>query len=181
MYKRFSPFATHSTRHGLGKPLTPQIIHFLGGAIRRWSKNETGFFMEEATKVWESEGGAGSSPRCNSISKSTFNPGLPFVRHKMSGTPSQLEWAEQIRPRVNTEFDRVAKALTAATSHRGEQDRADTQAVIAILEEKRAEVMAKEQAGYFIREWQELRDQVRKMIGQDSRYQAIKARKAARR
>ncbi len=99
----------------------------------------------------------------------------------MSGTPSQLEWAEQIRPRVNTEFDRVAKVLTAATSRRGEQDRVDTQAVIAILEEKRAEVMAKQEAGYFIREWQELRDQVRNMISQDSRYPAIKARKAARR
>jgi hypothetical protein len=39
----------------------------------------------------------------------------------------------------------------------------DTEALIAILEDKRAEVMAKDQAAYFIREWQELRDQVRQM------------------
>lgn len=45
-----------------------------------------------------------------------------------------------------------------------------TQAVIAILEEKRTEVVAKNQAGYFIQECQ-----VRRMIAQDSRYQAIKA------
>src|SRR5690242_10887783 len=99
----------------------------------------------------------------------------------MTGTSSQIEWAEQIKPRVNAEFDRVAKALTAAASNRGEQVRTETRAVIAILEEKRAEVMAKDQAGYFIRDWQELRDQVRQMISQDSRYQAIKASKAARR
>ncbi|MGA3235620.1 MAG: hypothetical protein ABSG03_04925 [Bryobacteraceae bacterium] len=97
----------------------------------------------------------------------------------MTGTPSQIEWAEQIKPRVNAEFDRVAKAFAAVAGNQEEPARADTQAVIAILEEKRVEVMARDQAGYFIRDWQELSDQVRRMIGQDSRYQAIKARKAA--
>jgi hypothetical protein len=100
---------------------------------------------------------------------------------KMTGTPSQIEWAELIKPRVSAEFDRVAKALTAAASKQAEQNRLDTMAVIAILEEKRLQVMANDQAGYFIRDWQELKDQVRQMIAQDSRYQAIKARKAARR
>lgn len=61
----------------------------------------------------------------------------------MTGTASQIEWAEQIKPRVNAEFDRVAKALTAAASNQREQIRMDTWAVIAILEEKRVEVMAK--------------------------------------
>jgi hypothetical protein len=51
--------------------------------------------------------------------------------------------------------------------------------VSAILEEKRAEVMAKDQAGYFIHEWQELRDQVRLMITHDPRYKAIKASSSA--
>ena len=57
--------------------------------------------------------------------------------------------------------------------------RMETLSVIAILEEKWAEVMAKDDAGYFIHEWQELRDQVRRLIAQDSRYQAIKARNTA--
>jgi hypothetical protein len=96
----------------------------------------------------------------------------------MTGTPSQIEWAEQIKPRVNAEFDRVAQAFTAVAVNQSEAARADTKAVIAILEEKRAEVMARDHAGYFIRDWQELSDQVRRMIGQDPRYQAIKARKA---
>ena len=39
----------------------------------------------------------------------------------------------------------------------------DTEAIIAILEEKRAEVMRREQAGYFIRYWQEISGQVRQM------------------
>ena len=96
----------------------------------------------------------------------------------MTGTVNQVDWAEQIRTHVSAEFDQVAKALQTAASKQAEPDRMDTQAVIAILEEKRAEVMAKDRAGYFILEWQELRDQVRRSIAQDPRYQAIRARKA---
>ncbi len=61
---------------------------------------------------------------------------------------SQVEWAEQIKPRVGAEFDRVAEAFKVAATKQGEQDRMDTHAVIAILEEKRAEVMAQDRAGY---------------------------------
>jgi hypothetical protein len=93
---------------------------------------------------------------------------------RLTGTPAQIEWAERIRPLVDTEFDRVANALKGAASP-------DTDAVIAILEEKRHEVMARDQAGYFIHDWQELNDQVRQMIGQDARFQAIQARRAAQR
>jgi hypothetical protein len=99
---------------------------------------------------------------------------------KMTGTPSQIEWAERIKPQVNAEFDRVAKALSRTSIHQQEQDRLDARAVVAILEEKRAEVLANDRAGYFIRDWQELKDQVRQMIAQDSRYQAIKAKRAGR-
>jgi hypothetical protein len=97
----------------------------------------------------------------------------------MTGTESQIEWAEQIKPRVGAEFDRVARALREAACNKSEQVRADAQVAIAIIEEKRAEVMAKEHAGYFIRDWRELTDQVRQMIGKDARFQAIQARKAA--
>ncbi len=65
-------------------------------------------------------------------------------------------------------------------SRQAEPKRGETLTAIAILEDKRAEVMAQDQAGYFIREWQELRDQVRQMITQDSRYQAIRANRVAR-
>jgi hypothetical protein len=98
----------------------------------------------------------------------------------MTGTPSQIEWAQQIKPRVNAEFDRVAKAFQAVARNQKDQARMDTWAVIAILEEKRLEVMAKDHAGYFIRDWQELKDQVRQMIAKDSRYQAIKTGREAR-
>jgi len=98
----------------------------------------------------------------------------------MTGTVNQVDWAEQIKARVSAEFDRVANALESAARKQAEPDRMETQAVIAILEHKRAEVMAKDQAGYFIRVWQELRDQVRQMIVQDSRYQTIQAQRAAR-
>ncbi len=98
----------------------------------------------------------------------------------MTGTESQIEWAELIKPRVNAEFDRVAKAFRATASGKREEDRVDTEAVIAILEEKRAEVMANDRAGYFIHHWNELTDQVRQMIAQDSRFVAIRAQRDTR-
>jgi cell division FtsZ-interacting protein ZapD len=98
----------------------------------------------------------------------------------MTGTASQIEWAEQIRPRVDAEFDRVAKAFQAVAERQSDVDRTDTRAIVAILEEKRAEVMAKDRAGYFIRDWQELNDQVRQMIAKDPRYQTIQASRKAR-
>jgi hypothetical protein len=81
---------------------------------------------------------------------------------------------------VNAEFDRVAKALKSAAGKLAERDREDTQAIIAILEEKRAEVMASTQAGCFAHDWQELSDQVRQTIGKDPRHLAIKDNRKAR-
>lgn len=95
----------------------------------------------------------------------------------MTGTPSQVEWAERIQRRVNDEFDRVAAAFRGIAGKQGDEKRADTEAVIAILEQKRAEVMARRDAGYFIHDWQEIDDQVRQMIFHDPRYQAIKSNK----
>ena len=98
---------------------------------------------------------------------------------QLIGTVNQVAWAEQIRVSVNAEFDRVANAIKATAARHTEAQQSDTCAVIAILEEKRAEVMAKDQAGYFIQAWQELRDQVRLMVTHDPRYQAIKAKRMA--
>ena len=55
----------------------------------------------------------------------------------MTGTPSQIEWAEQIKLRIDAEFDRVASALMAAACTQMDLDRVDSQSVIAILKEKR--------------------------------------------
>ena len=74
----------------------------------------------------------------------------------------------------------MANAFKGVAGRQTEQARAETRTVIAILEEKRAETMANGKAGYFIRNWQELSDQVRRMIAADSRYQAILADRSAR-
>ena len=123
---------------------------------------EKPWLMEDATAAWEGEGGA-----------------VAPAEKRLIGTVNQVAWAEQIKANVSAEFDRVAKALESRAGGQSEQQRSDTRALIAILEEKRAEVMAKDQAGYFIHEWQELRDQVRTMITQGPRYKAIQARRAA--
>ena len=116
--------------------------------------------MEDSISVWEGEGGSLSNPRS----------------HRMTGSVDQIEWAERIRAQVNGEFDRVAKALQAAALKQSDQDRLNTYEIMLILEEKRGEVLSNGRAGYFIHDWQELRDQVRKMIMNDARYKAIKER-----
>ena len=139
-------------------------------------------FMQEAIEVWEGEGGG-----LREITEGTAEPSVDVYRRRpvssekrMIGTVNQVDWAERIRGLVSEEFDRVAKALESTMSRRSEPKRGSTLTAIAILEAKRGEVMAQGQAGYFIREWHEMRDQVRQMITQDSRYQAIRANRAAR-
>ena len=97
----------------------------------------------------------------------------------MSGSASQVEWAERIRRQVNAEFDRVAASFGSIAGKQGDDKRADTEAIIAVLEDKRAEVMSRTDAGYFIHDWQEIGDQVRLMIFHDPRYQAIKSNRSA--
>ena|SRR5437867_5870269 len=115
--------------------------------------------MQERISEWEGEGGS-----------------LNETPEKaLTGTVNQIEWAKQIKTHVNAEFDRVKTALETASAKQSGQDRMDTEALIAILEDKRAEMMAHEEAGYFIHDWEEMRDQVRKLIMNDDRYKAIKA------
>ena len=96
-----------------------------------------------------------------------------------SGTPIQREWAEQIKRQVNAEFDRVANAFKGSADRQSKQNRPDIDAIIAILEQKRIEVMARNDAGYFVRDWQEISGQVQRLIGCDPAYQAIRARREA--
>ena len=72
-------------------------------------------------------------------------------------------------------------AAPRAASKQSMEKRTDAQAVIAILEDKRATVMSREPVGYFIHDWQEISDRVRQMIARDPRYQAIRVARAARR
>jgi hypothetical protein len=100
---------------------------------------------------------------------------------KLSGTPNQIEWAEQIRSTVAQEFDRVAKVFQAQVSLQTGQKQAETRTIIAILEQKRAETLSIPSAGYFIREWRDLNDQVRQMIAKDPRYRFIRDQRTVRR
>ena len=99
----------------------------------------------------------------------------------MTGTPNQLEMAELIRTRVDAEFDRVAAAFRSVGEKQSLEKRAGTEAILVILEEFRATVMSRQEAGYFIKNWNEITGQVRQMIFKDARYKEIKARWAAAR
>ena len=95
--------------------------------------------------------------------------------HELNGAAHEIEWALRIRAQVNAEFDRVAKVLERTATQRSGQQQVDTYGMIAILEEKRAEVMSKQDADYFSRDWHELQYQVRKLMNQDARDQVVKA------
>jgi hypothetical protein len=82
---------------------------------------------------------------------------------------------------VAGEFDRVARAFRAVADKQAETERAETQATIAILEAKRAEILAIDRAGYYIEAWQELSGKVREAIASDPQYRAIKAGREERR
>jgi|ERR1041384_248620 len=99
----------------------------------------------------------------------------------MTGTPNQIELAEQIKSRTDAEFNRVLEAFRAVGEIQTGQDRLDTFAIIQILEEKRTEVMVIGTAGSFIHTWGESDGQVRQMIIQDVRYQAIQTSRKIRR
>ena len=112
--------------------------------------------------TWEDDGGS-----------------FPAPSH-MKGSEAQVEWAERIKVRVIAEFNRVAAAFRLVATKQRPATRASTEAIIAILEEKRAEVMRRQEAGYFIHDWQDISDQVRQMIFSDPRYQAIKSSRNSR-
>jgi hypothetical protein len=125
---------------------------------------------------WESEGGAPAQSEA-----AGYQVGAPTsVTPTLTGTLNQIDWAEQIRKRAGQDFDRVSNAMKSVASRQVERDRTDTQAFIAILREKRVEVMSRAQAGYFIHDWQEPGNQVRQMIIKDPRYDTIKTSQAAR-
>jgi hypothetical protein len=129
---------------------------------------------------WESEGGA--TIRLDVLTH-LATPGFePSIAAKtiLVGMPNQIEWAEQIKDRVHKEFDRVGVILKSEAAKQVGWDQIDTLKLVAILEEKRHDVMANDSAGYFIHDWQELRDQVREMIVKDPRHGKIMARQAAR-
>ena len=124
--------------------------------------------MARDIEAWEDEGGAAPAPLPGNAAPVT------------SATASQVESAERIKRQVAEEFDRVAASFRSVAATHNEEKRADTEAVLAILEDKRADVMKRDQAGYFIREWHEIGGQVLQMILQDPRYEAIKRHRAAR-
>lgn len=124
---------------------------------------------------WESEGGAQAQSEAGGCQAAPIG-GTPTL----TGTANQIDWAERIREEVGQDFDRVANAMKSVASRQVERDRTDTQALIAILQEKRSEVISRKDAGYFIHDWQESGSQVRQMLIKDPRYDAIKASQTAR-
>jgi len=129
---------------------------------------------------WESEGGA--TIRLDAfahLAPPGFGPSIA-AKTILVGTPNQIEWAEQIKSRVGKEFDRVGMIMKSVAAKQVGLDQTDTVKLVAILEEKRLEVMANDKARYFIHDWQELRDQVQQMIIKDPRYAKIMTSQAAR-
>ena len=124
--------------------------------------------LSKAIQSWEAEGGA-SAPLAH------------MRRPALKGSVAQVHWAEEIRRRVDAEFDRVTAVFTSIAERQHDPARrSDTYAIIAIVQQKRDEVLARDQAGYFIHDWQEINDQVRQMIFRDERFDALRKTRPAR-
>ena len=122
--------------------------------------------MASDIENWEDDGGARFVPRAATPSA------LPS---SLVGSPSQVEWAERIKTLVGEEFDRVERSFRSVAARQSGSKRADTETILSILKEQRDAVMSRKQAGYFIHDWQEINDQVRKLIGRDHRFEAIRS------
>ncbi|MEO8125745.1 MAG: hypothetical protein ABI822_01565 [Bryobacteraceae bacterium] len=92
----------------------------------------------------------------------------------MTGTPNQIDLGQRIKASVALEFNRVANALQNVALRQSGQKLLDNVTAIQILEELRTTVMARQEAGYFIREWQDLSGQIREMIARDPRHKAMR-------
>lgn len=91
----------------------------------------------------------------------------------MTGTPNQIEMAEQIRPLVAAEFDRVAAAFQIVALTQKGDIQAETAGILGILAQKRGDVLANTSAGYYITTWREISDQVRQLIFADPAWKII--------
>ena len=60
----------------------------------------------------------------------------------LMGTESQIEWAVRIRRSVAGDFDRVANAFRVVAAQQPSHEKLDTDAIIAILEDKRTHTPA---------------------------------------
>ena len=128
----------------------------------KWRKASRSGEMTSDIHVGDDEGGA---------PKTRPRPPWP----SLTGTESQVEWAERIRVSVRDEFECVEKSFRAIAAGQHGTMRARTESILPILEDKRQAVMSRTEAGYFIRDWQEISDQVRQMIAGDPRYPARNA------
>ena len=93
----------------------------------------------------------------------------------MNAAPNHPARTADLRARVNAEFDRVAQSFHAAAQHQSSHERQDTVALLEILEEHRAAVLANTDLGYFLENWTNPHDQVLRLLAADPRVAALRA------
>ncbi len=96
-------------------------------------------------EAWESEGGALERPdRTGAL---------------LGSTEDRLEWAVRIQDQRNEEFDRVVGAFRVVVHQKETGPRNRIGTIITVLEQERSEGMCNEEAGFFIRGWQDIGEQ----------------------
>lgn len=101
---------------------------------------------------------------------------LPQLR----GATDQVAWANQIRSQVAIEFDQLRVAIEAGSNKYRALDRSETSTLLAILEEHRANVLAADQAEFFITRWQSAHDGVQHLVLGDERSKTVLDARTAR-
>jgi len=92
----------------------------------------------------------------------------------LTGSEAQIEWAERIRVQAAAEFDRFERAFLEVSRRQSPVDRQDTEAIILIVRSYRDQVMKNPSAGYFIRDWQDIGQQIRNMLAANEDCRTIK-------
>lgn len=98
----------------------------------------------------------------------------------LTGDPTQISWATRIRAEVSLSFDRVIIAIQTGTNKYKGLEPSETEKLLFLVEEHRADVLGVPEAQYFLDHWQDPVDRVQRLIHGDARWRVIIEAKAAR-
>jgi hypothetical protein len=98
----------------------------------------------------------------------------------LQGPPNRVAWANEIRSRVGSEFERMRVSIESGSNKFRAIDRAETISLLSMLDAHRAEVFSATLAEYFIAEWQNPSDRLHRLINGDEHWKAINNARLAR-
>jgi hypothetical protein len=98
----------------------------------------------------------------------------------LTGQPSQISSANQIRVQVDHHFSSMAQAIRSGAARYRSLEPAEIEMMVGVVEEHRTKVLSSVDAGYFVDAWQDPADGVARLIHEDERWKAVVVARATR-